>query len=637
MELFKLFGTIFIKNASANNAIKDTTDKAEGAGSKIVSAFKKIGGAVVAYMAVDKIKDFGLAMIDAASDANAMESQFTQVFGDMESNASSSLSAIAEETGVLENRMKGSYTKIAAFAKTSGMDTADALDLANRSMIAVADSAAFYDRSLEETTETLQSFLKGNYENDSALGISCTETTRNTKANELYGKSFQDLSEAQKQLTLLAMVEDANKLSGAMGQASRESDTWTNQTGNLKQAWQDFLAIIGQPVLEAVIPIVQGLVEVVQGLAVGYEALCGWVQSVIDWFSSASEWLANHKTQLEYVAIAVGTLTTAIIAYNAANAIKHAGGIAELAQLALLQVQLWGLTAAQTAQTVATNIATAATTAFGAVMSFITHPVTLVVVAIGALIAIVKLLVDNWDVVSKAAKNAWDFIVNVFQKAGEWFNNTVVQPIASFFSGLWSGIKNGASETWGMVKDGFSTLTSFFSGLWSGITDICSNAWTKIKDMFGKVGVAIADGITGAVKSAVNGVLSGAISIINGFINAINFAIGAINAIPGVSISKLSQLEVPQLEEGGVLEKGQIGLLEGNGAEAVVPLDQNQKWISKVAQDMESAIGGKQQNEKLDKMIELMEKILGVIPEVMDGVSLGINNREFARLVRQVN
>ena len=46
----------------------------------------------------------------------------------------------------------------------------------------------------------------------------------------------RDLDEAQKQLTLLQMVEDANKLSGALGQASRESDTWTNQLGNLKQS-----------------------------------------------------------------------------------------------------------------------------------------------------------------------------------------------------------------------------------------------------------------------------------------------------------------------------------------------------------------------------------------------------------------
>ena len=82
MELFKLFGTIAIQNADANEAIDDTTDKASQSENKISSAFKKIGTVVAGAFAVDKIKDFGLSCIDAASDANAATSQFSQVFGD---------------------------------------------------------------------------------------------------------------------------------------------------------------------------------------------------------------------------------------------------------------------------------------------------------------------------------------------------------------------------------------------------------------------------------------------------------------------------------------------------------------------------------------------------------------------------
>ena len=48
----------------------------------------------------------------------------------------------------------------------------------------------------------------------------------------------------------------------------------------------------------------------------------------------------------------------------------------------------------------------------------------------------------------------------------------------------------------------------------------------------------------------------------------------------------------PKMANGGVLEKGEIGLLEGNGAEAVVPLHNNQKWVSAVADDMDKAVGG---------------------------------------------
>ena len=204
----------------------------------------------------------GLA--EAAADADALESQFSQVFTDMESEAEKRLRAIEDDTGVLVNRMKGSFSGIAAFAKVSGVEQADALELADRAMVAFADSAAYYDRSIEDVTESLRSFLKGNYENDAALGLSATETTRNAAANELYGKSFKDLSEAEKQFTLLKMVEDANAASGALGQAARESDTWTNQLGNLKQSIQDLKAAAGAGFLKPAVEVLKGLISLTQ-------------------------------------------------------------------------------------------------------------------------------------------------------------------------------------------------------------------------------------------------------------------------------------------------------------------------------------------------------------------------------------
>jgi hypothetical protein len=51
-------------------------------------------------------------------------------------------------------------------------------------------------------------------------------------------------------------------------------------------------------------------------------------------------------------------------------------------------------------------------------------------------------------------------------------------------------------------------------------------------------------------------------------------------------------LNVPKLERGGVLEKGQIGLLEGNGAEAVVPLEKNTEWLDKIADRLIGSLGG---------------------------------------------
>lgn len=58
----------------------------------------------------------------------------------------------------------------------------------------------------------------------------------------------------------------------------------------------------------------------------------------------------------------------------------------------------------------------------------------------------------------------------------------------------------------------------------------------------------------------------------------------------GVSIGNFSRVNLPRLYKGGVLEKGQVGLLEGSGAEAVVPLEKNKHWIRAVANEMKDQI-----------------------------------------------
>lgn len=242
--------------------------KSEREAENAIKGLKNMAGKLLGGLAIYlSVKGLG-SLAEASAEAKALQSQFEQVFGEVEKDASEKLEKIAENTGILTNRIKGSFVQIAAFAKTTGMKEAESLGVAARAMTLAADSAAFYDREIKDVTASLQSFLKGNYANDAALGLSATETTRNAAANELYGKSFKDLSEAQKQLTLLKMVEDANKASGALGQATRESDTWVNQLGNLKQVFVDFKAAIGDGFLK---PAVGGLKLAVSLLKTGAE------------------------------------------------------------------------------------------------------------------------------------------------------------------------------------------------------------------------------------------------------------------------------------------------------------------------------------------------------------------------------
>lgn len=507
MELFKLFGTIAIQNADANEQIDDTTEKAKHSEGKISGAFKKIGAAVGTYFAVDKIKDFGLNCINAAADANAASSQFTQVFGDMEGQASQSLANIADNTGIQVNRMKGSYTQIAAFAKTTGMDTSSALGLADRAMVAVADSAAFYDRSLEETTESLQSFLKGNYENDSALGLSCTEVTRNEAANRLYGKSFQDLAEDQKQLTLLQMVEDANAASGALGQAARESDTWTNQTGNLKQAWEDFKAVLGANVLPKVVEIVGKAAEKVQDLS---KKMPDILQKFKEWSPLIAGVVAGFVTLKGVMAISglIGTITGAWQAYKKAN-----------------------------------EGATIAQWLFNAAMN--ANPIVLVISLIAGLVAALVVLWNTNDEFRANVIAAWEAVKTFIGDALVKIKETVTQvweAIKAFVSDTVNKIKSVVIQVWTGIKDTVQTIVTTMqntlSSIWNailaiitsvvnGIRNTITTVWNSIKNTVQTITTTIQNVLT-SIWNAISSIIS---SVVNGIRNTITSVWNAISSV----------------------------------------------------------------------------------------------------------
>lgn len=245
---------------------------------------------------------------------------------------------------------------------------------------------------------------------------------------------------------------------------------------------------------------------------------------------------------------------------------------------------------------------------------------TMVWAGIKAVFAVVK------GVLSGDFTDAWEAIKNVWEKA------------KTFFVAVWNGIKgvfgsvvtwfgNTFKSAWAAIKSSFSAWGTFFGSL-----------WTTIKDKFSAIGTNIAGAISSSVKAGINGVITAIEGTINTGVGLINGAIDLINLIPGVSVGKLAKLDLPQLYEGAVLEKGQTGILEGNGAEAVVPLHNNKKWISAVAQDMsQNGIGGGSaaSEELLDAFLEFVAALPGILVNAFAQMRFGVNNREFARLVKE--
>lgn len=243
------------------------------------------------------------------------------------------------------------------------------------------------------------------------------------------------------------------------------------------------------------------------------------------------------------------------------------------------------------------------------------------------------------------------------------------QLIKALLRGIWQGIDEvfGISEyfsqAWEDIKNIFSGVGDFFDGIWEGIkgafssvTDwfgnIFSKAWQKVKDVFstgGKIFDGIKEGITSVFKTVVNAIIKGINKVIAVPFNKINGILNWIRSIEIVGYAPFADLwgknplavpQIPLLATGGVLKKGQVGLLEGSGAEAVVPLEKNTGWINGIAERLNALQGNAPVdiNAVLAKLDAILDAILdmGNFEEAIDGAALKINDREFARLVKGV-
>ena len=522
--------------------------KANVLGGVIVDGVKKLGSA---------IKNMSGAFIESAADVKAEESAFKQTFGDLGDAASEAIGRVADSSGILQTRLNTLGSKIYAFARSSGGDATESMSLMERALQAAADSAAYYDTSVEQATETLQSFLKGNFENDAALGLSATETTRNAAAMELFGQKYNDLSEIQKQQTLLKMVEDSQKLSGAMGQAAREADGWENVTGNLSEAWRQFQANVGTPFLESLIPVIQDITEAFQE----------WMNNV-DW-DKFSQKITDFVTTIldngDTIISVVAGIGAGFVAWNVASMIS-------------------GVVKAIQAYQAANEGATIAQAALNLVMN--ANPIGIVITAVAALVtAIVALwntnedfrnaIISAWgkikDTISSAVKAISAFftekIPNAIQSVISWFTsipNKFKDIGSNIVRGLWDGIKS--MITW--IKD---KISGFVGGIVSNVKGLLGiHSPSKV---FAGIGGFMAEGLGegfsdefASVKKDIEGDMIFSAGSITAGANIIgNYASGAYGVASGGSSRIVVLLEqyLPMLANMKVImDSGQVvGLL----------------------------------------------------------------------------
>ena len=246
------------------------------------------------------------------------------------------------------------------------------------------------------------------------------------------------------------------------------------------------------------------------GLAGAFELLSGKVSFIVSGIKDlglALKALTFDKLVSFGETIYLNALYAKDFVVNSGKLIVELGKTAlELGKSALA----WGVHAAQMglaaaaeiAQSVAAGVAAAATWALNGAIAVLTSPITLVIAAIAALIAIGVLLYQNWDTVVEFAKTAWqglcDFISGICQSIGEFFSGLwtklqeIFEPIGQWFSEKFQ-------EGWDGIVNIFSNLGSWFGERWADVTnaltevgswlgDKFQQGWDAISNTFSKLG-----------------------------------------------------------------------------------------------------------------------------------------------------
>ncbi|CJF40368.1 phage tail length tape-measure protein [Streptococcus pneumoniae] len=256
-----------------------------------------------------------------------------------------------------------------------------------------------------------------------------------------------------------------------------------------------------------------------------------------------------------------------------------------------------------------------------------TSPITWIIAAIAALIAIGVLLYQNWDTVVEFAKTAWqglcDFISGICQAIGEFFSGlwTKLQEIFEPI-GQWLGDK--FKQGWDAISNTFSKLGSWFGDRWNESKDALAeaNTWLgdkfksgrgKVNSAFEKVGSWFGDRwkdmqdalkeIPNWFKNLFNDAMDNAKNIVKSGIDKLKSFFNFDWSLPKIKLPhfnisgsfslmppRIPSFSVDWYARGGVFNSPSIIGVGEAGQEAVMPLERNTGWISILAQKLAERI-----------------------------------------------
>lgn len=665
MELFKLFGTIAIENAEANQALDDTADKAKdtgksfddlsSTGEKIESKLNKFFNGV-AKVGAWSAKAVAVGVGAATTAMTALTTKALNMGGELEQNMGGSEAVFKEYAEGMQNSAKEAFSnmglsasdflatanKMGSLFQGAGFSIEESASLSTEAMQRAADVASIMGISTESAMEAIAGAAKGNFTMMDNLGVAMNDTTLNAYAlSKGIEKSTSEMTNQEK--IGLAMEMFMEKTSYAAGNYAKENETLAGSLGTAKAALSNFLSGAGD--VESVVTafssaanvIVKNINDLLPRLVNGITDLVNQIVPLIPpLLQSLLPGIIEGAVSL------INGLVAALPMVLDALMLTLPGLIAGLGQIVqgliqalppILHSLISGIVAIlpQTLPALIDGVV-------GLVVSLISNIGMLLQPIIDALpdiiISIVNALMNNLPAIIEGCVQLVVGIVQALPQIILSLIDALPTVISSIVTGLWNALPillNGViqmvssigSSVWTLLGGYAERLSGFFTGIWEGIKKIFSGVgnWFKnifkgafdgIKNVFGGISdwfKGVFDKLASVVKAPVNLIIKGLNTLIKG-VNKISFDVPDWVPVIGGKKFGFNLKEIALLAKGGVVDKPTPAIFGEDGAEAVVPLEKNTGWIQKIATNLYELTVNAQSRSNIDDILPKQSEAL---------------------------